>query len=306
MARSVDANAAPSPTSPVERRRARDERIAEAVQRVPKLSISIHAADTRADLHALLDVLLDLKKIDSTEQELDSPDFGGAETRAKREARGIAWRLLHGCLGWTEPPQPSFGVASFQPKTAKLINHTKPPHEWRDLEAMPYAWRIEALFRLHRAPNILPRQMLDTLIGALNALNDGSGRVPSVLTPDREPGHGRNPRLAMLLEERLWLWIAYQQGAGHSVDEARSMVADKAGCSTKNVDAWRSAWQKRSTKEQVAFELATARQAGRAGHQQAFSLPALEGDMPTIAKRWKAARTPAKAEMPKKARQNLG
>jgi hypothetical protein len=126
------------------------------------------------------------------------------------------------------------------------------------------------------------------LAGALLGLNDGSGEVPRLLSPHREPGRGRNPGEARWMEEVAWCWIHRQKGAGRRIADGVADVARAVHRGAEAVKKCREAWEGRDGKEEVKGELARHREIGAGREPPPYALP----DLPEIAERWLAAVEP--------------
>jgi hypothetical protein len=203
---------------------------------------------SRAELHSLLDVCLDLKDLYLSGRQADPlfPPYSAAT-----HAHSIGTRLARTALRWMETGQ------------AAEDDHWSP--WWRELAEDPPKWRTEVCSRLSRAPTGLPEAMVSELIRALRDLDDGSGSPPPLLTPERAEGKGPNPRRARDYEEQLWVWIYWQKGAGRRIDDARADVARATGMSSQAVNAWRDAWYARDGREEVKRKLDEAVHDGRQG-----------------------------------------
>lgn len=236
----------------------------------------------RETLHALLDAILDLAKLQHPDalrrQEWKEP--------AAKAARILGRDLLRAALGWTEPQAP---VTAAPPLGADA---------WADLAANPTRWRCELRERLAWSPSLVPLQLVDQLSSAIAALDDGSGIVLPQFEPVRAPGRGTNPLEARRCEEKAWLWIAKEKGAGRRVADAVADVARAVKRSTDAVKKWREAWEVREA------ELAGGdRKAGRAAVKGLLKINQAIGAMPhpdgyreaelkIIAERWIASIQP--------------
>lgn len=199
------------------------------------LSAKTHPA--RDELHALLDACLLLAELAQA-----GPPEGQMRDPALSAGRRVGAALFRSALGWTEEYE----------LPANLCPQT------------PLVWRIETARRLRSTPSLLPPDVIAQLTDALEALNNGTGALPRLLTPEPKAGRGSDPIGARQCEDTMLWWIEHQKAAGRSAGSAYIEVAAAAGVSVKAVEKWRSAALKDLGK--IFNEIADlAREAGEQG-----------------------------------------
>jgi hypothetical protein len=216
---------------------------------------------SRAELHALLDAILDL-----------APFAGEPGEKAEMAARNIGTALVREAFGWTEPDRPTLA------------------RDWDALHADPITWRREIIVRLLQASTPLPRKLVIDLANALAELQKGDGEAPALLQPIPKAhwGRGRNPRDARECEEMILCRIAWECGKGRKPMELVNEAAQAVHRTPKTVEAWRKDWMSRAGAHEVEEELARWRRRGERG--EAFSEPPLSfADMAGL---WLSARDP--------------
>lgn len=218
---------------------------------------------SRADLHNLLDAALDVGALDRALPGTEPPPF--AVDAAERLLEAISSRPGYRPSGAWFAPTPEA------------------------LRADPELWRAEVYSRLRHSPTLLPPWLKEELLAALSELDRGDGLPPRLLTPLVAPGRGRNPKERAAIEERLCGWIYHKHGDGMRVSDAVAAVAAATGTSAKNVEAWRAAWRRRAGADEVARELASARD------DPAFRAIWTQSNLEGLALLWNEARRRQKA-----------
>ena len=228
----------------------------------------LHKAElSKADLHALVDAIVELRDLADRDERPGSPVRRDAEEIANLL---IAPALLRGLFGWLAPAEPD--AAAWQ----RFIHGPEIPMEDPPLR------RADIKMWLARTPNMLPVQLRGALYNALDWLDDGSGYVPPLFTPTPKQGHGVKPLLARMYEENIWCWIAYQVGRGRTIEDARREVSDAVGRVPGAVDAWRRNWVKRDGAEKVKAALAEWQERGANGH--VYESKSYRTDLPFLAR----------------------
>jgi hypothetical protein len=192
---------------------AKRQRVAEIQASLPPLG---DGKLTREEMHALLDACLDLSEA------VEGGGHSGSRRTAFDEAKALAGRiggaLLRGAMGWTVRDDPA---------------------EIERLSDDPWAWRNRVVSLLDFSPTLLHAGALSQLTRALNALNYGNGKLPSLLNPTPKSGRGADPYGARFSEYFLLLWIEYEKARGRGAEAARRDVADAVGVTTKAVEKWK-------------------------------------------------------------------
>ncbi|MBE9604731.1 hypothetical protein IAI18_07625 [Acetobacteraceae bacterium H6797] len=181
---------------------------------------------TREEAHRLLDACFDLERHKGTVHKV-------AENAGNRIGR----RVLERSLGWMWPAsEPSAGAM-----------------QWPQVYSDPKAFRIELVHRFSTTPSLLPAPLLSRLIGCLDALDDGSGKVPDLLMPEprREKEKGLNPKEAREIEDFLLGFISWRESKGVLTKVARGEVADGVGLGSDSIRGWVSDQKKRLSAEEI-------------------------------------------------------
>lgn len=218
--------------------------------------------DDPGHLHFVLDVVLALRG-------LARGDSDGDEAALGREAAAV---LIHGALGWTRPTRPFYAPSI------------------EALEAEPARWRFEVSAHLSQGTDLLPEWLSKPLQDALEALHDGSGQTPRLLTQTPKQGHGLNPGYARHLERLMVCWAFYEAGRGATMEKATQAVAAAARVSPKAVEKWRAEWRNADAAE-LEWKKETNQARGAAGKPFRDD----GGTLEEIVQQWQLARLPAKA-----------
>jgi hypothetical protein len=207
--------------------------------RIAALLKSLHAGTenqvARYDVHSLLDAAFDLASVATK-----------AEGREGDLANAAALTLVGLVAGW-------------------IVPENKQRIDWIDLAASDQVrWRFAVVDYLRIAPLLVPPQVLDQIMFALIALDDGSATAPLIFTPaPKAPGYGRNPASRQSFEQALIAWIEMEKAKGRSAMSIRQDVADAVMRSTKTIDMWLLEWRRREGRANVAIAMKAAADFGR-------------------------------------------